>query len=126
MSLVSPWQVHVYAGASEVSVVYKVDEFSIELFVCLPENYPLQPPTIREGKRARVDPTQWRKWMLQLNVFMANQVIATRCFYVAGFCVVPKWSVKLHTHTHVCTGNARDGLHTCIMNLRLRERVAST
>ena len=65
---------HVYAGASEVSVVYKVDDFSIELFVCLPENYPLQPPTIREGKRARVDPAQWRKWMLQLNVFVANQV----------------------------------------------------
>ena len=75
---ISLWQVHVYAGASEVSVVYRVDEFSIELFVCLPENYPLQPPTIREGKRARVDPAQWRKWMLQLNVFMANQVIA--CF----------------------------------------------
>jgi len=66
-------EVHVYAGASEVSVVYRIDEFSIELFVCLPENYPLQPPTIREGKRARVDPAQWRKWMLQLNVFMANQ-----------------------------------------------------
>ena len=57
-----------------MSVVYKVDDFSIELFVCLPENYPLQPPTIREGKRARVDPAQWRKWMLQLNVFVANQV----------------------------------------------------
>ena len=68
-----------YAGASEVLVVYKVDEISIKLFVCLPENYPLQPPTIREGKRARADPAQCRKWMLQLNIFMANQVIATRC-----------------------------------------------
>ena len=67
-------QVRAYAGASEVSVVYRLDEFSIELFVCLPDNYPLQPPSIREGKRVRVDAAQWRKWMLQLNVFVANQV----------------------------------------------------
>ncbi len=73
LSIVSA-QVRVHSGASEVSVVYRVDEFSIELSVCLPDNYPLQPPTIREGKRARIDMAQWRKWMLQLNVFVANQV----------------------------------------------------
>ncbi len=67
-------QVRVHSGASEVSVVYRVDEFSIELSVCLPDNYPLQPPSIREGRRARVDAAQWRKWMLQLSVFIANQV----------------------------------------------------
>ena len=66
----------VHSGASEVSVAYRLDKFSIELFVCLPDNYPLQPPTIREGRRARVDAAQWRKWMLQLNVFVANQVCA--------------------------------------------------
>ena len=59
---------------SEVSVVYRLHEFCIELFVKLPTNYPLQPPSIREGKRVRVEASQWRKWMLQLNVFIANQV----------------------------------------------------
>ena len=63
-----------YAGASEVSVIYRIHEFSIELFVYLPDNYPLQPPSIREGRRVRVEASQWRKWMLQLNVFVTNQV----------------------------------------------------
>ena len=67
-------EVRVYSGVSEVSVVYRVDEFSIELFVRLPESYPLQPPAIREGKRVRVDQAQWRKWLLQLNIFVTNQV----------------------------------------------------
>ena len=67
-------QVRAYAGASEVSVVYRLNEFSIELFVHLPDNYPLQPPSIREGRRVRMEANQWRKWMLQLNVFVANQV----------------------------------------------------
>ena len=67
-------QVRAYAGVSEVSVVYRLNEFSIELFVHLPTNYPLQPPSIREGKRVKVETSQWRKWMLQLNVFIANQV----------------------------------------------------
>ena len=67
-------EVHVYTGASELSVVYKVDEFSIELFVCLPDSYPLQPPSIREGRRVKVEQAQWRKWMLQLTIFVTNQV----------------------------------------------------
>ena len=67
-------EVRVYSGASEVAVAYKVEEFSIELFVCLPDSYPLQPPSIREGKRIKVDQAQWRKWMLQLTIFVTNQV----------------------------------------------------
>eukprot|EP00731_Ephydatia_muelleri_P018544 Em0011g584a len=66
-------ETRVCAGASEVSVTYRVDECCIELWVSLPESYPLQPPSIREGKRVRIDQAQWRKWMLQLNVFVANQ-----------------------------------------------------
>ena len=61
-------------GVSEISVVYRVDEFSIELTVCIPDNYPLAPPTIKEGKRAKVDLSLWRKWLLQLSSFVANQV----------------------------------------------------
>ena len=67
-------EVRAYVGVSEVSVIYHLHEFSIELFVRLPANYPLQPPSIREGKRVKVEASQWRKWMLQLNVFVANQV----------------------------------------------------
>lgn len=70
-------EVRVYSGVSEISVVYKVDEFSIELFVHLPMSYPLQPPAIREGKRIRIDPAQWRKWLLQFNIFVTNQVRKT-------------------------------------------------
>ena len=65
-------------GASEVAVVYRVDEFCIELTVCVPDCYPLLAPTIREGKRARVEIGQWRKWLLQLSVFVANQVCLHR------------------------------------------------
>ena len=72
--LVNIPQVRAYTSVSEVSVVYRLHEFSIELFVRLPANYPLQPPSIREGKRVKVEVSQWRKWMLQLNVFIANQV----------------------------------------------------
>ena len=61
-------------GVSEVIVVYRVDEFSIELTVCIPDNYPLTPPTIKEGKRAKVDLSLWRKWLLQMSSFVANQV----------------------------------------------------
>ena len=39
-------EVRVYSGVSEISVVYKVDEFSIELFIHLPTSYP--PPLERE------------------------------------------------------------------------------
>ena len=70
--------VHVYSGVSEVAVTYRVEEFSIELFVCLPDCYPLQPPTIREGKRVKVDIGQWRKWMLQLTIFVTNQASLSR------------------------------------------------
>ena len=73
-------EVRVYSGVSEVSVVYHVDEFSIELFVRLPEAYPLQPPAIREGKRVRVDQAQWRKWLLQLTIFVTNQVRSSSCY----------------------------------------------
>ena len=67
-------EVRVYSGVSEVAITYKVDDFSIELFVSLPDSYPLQPPSIREGKRVKMDPAQWRKWMLQLTIFVTNQV----------------------------------------------------
>lgn len=62
-------------GVSEIIVVYRIDEFSIELTICVPDNYPLVTPSIREGKRAKVDISLWRKWLLQLNAFVTNQVI---------------------------------------------------
>ena len=85
-------QTRISAGASEVSVTYRVDECCIELWVSLPESYPLQPPSIREGKRVRIDPTQWRKWMLQLNVFVANQV----CGLHKLLCIYFIYTVKFY------------------------------
>ena len=89
-------EVHVYTGASEVAVVYKVDEFSIELFVRLPDSYPLHAPSIREGRKVKVEQAQWRKWMLQLNIFVTNQVLGVStagygvwgCVFTAGYGVV--------------------------------------
>ena len=70
-------KVKVYCGgAQEVAVTYRVDEFNIELAVCVPGSYPLQVPSIKEGRRARVDINQWKKWLLQLSVFVANQVFS--------------------------------------------------
>lgn len=87
-------EVHVYTGASEVAVVYRVDEFSIELFVRLPDSYPLQPPAIREGRKVKVDQAQWRKWMLQLTIFVTNQVATQHAYtpadqhlYIVGLAI---------------------------------------
>ena len=84
-------EVRAYTGVSEISVVYKVDEFSIELFVHLPASYPLQPPAIREGKRIRIDPAQWRKWLLQFNIFVTNQVSPCTCVHLQH-CIPTKMS----------------------------------
>ena len=72
-------EIRVHTGVSEISVTYRVDEFSTELFVSLPTSYPLTSPSIREGKRARIDAALWRKWLLQFNIFISNQVHA--CLY---------------------------------------------
>ena len=56
-------------------MTYKIEEVSVELIVVLPEDYPLHPPTVREGKRIRVEASQWRKWMLQLHIFLTKQVL---------------------------------------------------
>ena len=66
-------QVRFCSGISEVAIVYRLDGLSIELFV-FPTTYPLQPPQIREGRRAKVDSAHWREWLLQLTVFVTNQV----------------------------------------------------
>ncbi len=63
----------------EVFVAYRLDDFSIELSVSVPDCYPLLAPAIKEGKRARVDTNLWRKWLLQLNAFVANQVDIINC-----------------------------------------------
>ena len=72
-------QVKVYCSSMEVFVAYRLDDFSIELSVIVPDCYPLLAPSIKEGKRARVDTNLWRKWLLQLNAFVANQVSGSTC-----------------------------------------------
>ena len=65
-----------FTEVSEVAVTYKVDDASIELHIILPTDYPIHPPEVKEGRRIRVEASQWRKWMLQLHIFLVNQVIA--------------------------------------------------
>jgi len=51
-------RVFLYSGVSEVAITYKVDDFSIELFGNVPDNYSLQPPSITKGKKVNIDPAQ--------------------------------------------------------------------
>ena len=80
----------VFSGVSQIAVEYKIEDFCVEIFVSLPESYPLQAPVIEEGKRARVDAAQWRRWLLQLSVFVANQVATTSMYsHVCMYTVEP-------------------------------------
>nr|CAD7572874.1 unnamed protein product [Timema californicum] len=64
--------VKVHPTAREVVAVYHVDEVSLELSIQLPLNHPLG-PVIVESSKQMVDTSQWRNWLMQLNVFLTYQ-----------------------------------------------------
>lgn len=59
--------------AREVLAVYTLDEFSLELTIKLPVNYPLGPVMVDGGKRVGVSDLQWRNWLLRLTTFLTHQ-----------------------------------------------------
>ena len=66
--------VKVRSSAREVVATYTLEEFSIELTIILPPNYPVGTATVECGKRLGVATSEWRKWMLQLTTFLTYQV----------------------------------------------------
>ncbi len=46
----------------------------MELVVQLPPNYPLDQPSVSVSQRVGIPEKNWRRWMLQLTVFLAHQV----------------------------------------------------
>ena len=63
--------------AREVVAVYTVEEISMELVVKMANNHPLGPVSVECGKRVGVTTAQWRQWMLQLTMFLTQQVSGT-------------------------------------------------
>jgi len=60
-------------AAREVVACYKLEELTMELVVTLPQNYPLNAAVVDVNHRVGVSVEQWRKWMLQLTVFLSHQ-----------------------------------------------------
>ena len=61
-------------AAREVVALYSVEEIFMELVVKMSPSHPLGPVSIECGKRVGVSTAQWRKWMLQLTMYLTLQV----------------------------------------------------
>lgn len=58
----------------EIIATYTLEEFSIELMIVLPSDYPVGVTVVECSKKLGVATNEWRKWMLQLNTFLTYQV----------------------------------------------------
>ena len=66
--------VRVRPAAREIVATYTLEEFSIELLIVLPTNYPVGVTSVECSKKLGVATSEWRKWMLQLTTFLTYQV----------------------------------------------------
>ena len=66
----------------EVVAKYSLEDGSMELVLKLPANFPLGAIEVETGKKVGVNTSQWRKWMLQLTVFL--EVNIQTCFEKKG------------------------------------------
>jgi len=72
---ISGLTVRVRLAAREVLAAYAVGDSTMELTISLPSNLPLGQITVTgDERRAGVQKTQWRRWILQLTVFLTYQV----------------------------------------------------
>ena len=60
--------------AREVVATFRMDEVTMELVILLPQNFPLGAIVVETARRVGVAAEQWRKWMLQLTMFLMHQV----------------------------------------------------
>lgn len=61
-------------GSREVIATYTVDDFTIELCVQLPANYPLGPITAEKRGKIIIAQQEWRHWLMQLTTVLNFQV----------------------------------------------------
>lgn len=76
--------VKVRSAAREIVATYTLEEFSIELVITLPANYPIGLTAVECSKKLGVATSEWRKWMLQLTTFLAYQVHHTVIYQFSG------------------------------------------
>ncbi|XP_026292154.1 E3 ubiquitin-protein ligase listerin [Frankliniella occidentalis] len=65
--------VRVHSNVREVVATYTVDDLVMELVVRLPTNHPLSPMIVEVGKRNAAAAVQWRRWLMQLTMFLTHQ-----------------------------------------------------
>jgi len=77
-------------AAREVLAGYAIGDSVMELTITLPSNMPLGQITVAgDERRAGVQKAQWRKWILQLTVFLTYQVPSSNDYTL--------WSIKNET-----------------------------
>lgn len=67
------FKVHVRNAAAEVVATYTMDELAMELVIKIPPNFPLGTIEVDSGKKINVTKELWRKWMLQMVVFLMHE-----------------------------------------------------
>ncbi|BGP23081.1 ubiquitin-protein ligase E3 [Rhodotorula toruloides] len=83
--------VKVAANASEVKVVFVVDEESMEVAVKVPSEFPLAGVEIKDVRKVGVTEKQWRAWLLAM-----QQVITSQSAAIADAILLFKRNVQLH------------------------------
>lgn len=69
-------QVKLGKDTPEVMIKYRIDDTAgIELVMLLSEAHPLYLPTITQERGIKVNIGNWKKWILQLNSYIGNQVV---------------------------------------------------
>ncbi|KPV76129.1 uncharacterized protein RHOBADRAFT_53112, partial [Rhodotorula graminis WP1] len=82
--------VKVAANASEVKVVFVVDEESMEIGIKVPNEFPLAAVEVREVRKVGVTDKQWRAWLLAM-----QQVITSQSAAIADAILLFKRNVTL-------------------------------
>ncbi|BGO97992.1 E3 ubiquitin-protein ligase listerin [Rhodotorula toruloides] len=85
------FSVKVAANASEVKVVFVVDEESMEVAVKVPSEFPLAGVEIKDVRKVGVTEKQWRAWLLAM-----QQVITSQSAAIADAILLFKRNVQLH------------------------------
>ncbi|GAA6054199.1 hypothetical protein JCM3770_002829 [Rhodotorula araucariae] len=83
--------VKVAANASEVKVVFVVDEESMEIGIKVPSEFPLAAVEVREVRKVGVTDKQWRAWLLAM-----QQVITSQSAAIADAILLFKRNVTLN------------------------------
>lgn len=68
-----PSHITVKAGKQQVSAIYEQDEVALDIFLTIPNTYPLSPLEIKSSKRLGVSEAQWRKWILKMTTILFTQ-----------------------------------------------------